>query len=581
MTINKYPIIIISLILLSLNLQAAENYKKFDLPLDLINYMEISLEGKTAVMTVFAGDSSQSFRMESLEDNRSYHEISYQGSVVLNNEGFMSSGAGYPFDLIDKTDVVFDNKKTRILFYQKDPESDVKFRSRKKNNISIFNDINIAGGDFIRGSVVSFWADIVINGEVNEDVIAVYGDISVGQQAVIRGDVISIDGKVDIAKGATVYGRVQASGGKKKFQFDRWTRWHNKEKDFSTIIRFYYDRVDGATPLLGVQFTDEDSLLPNVEIYSGYAFSSEEWRYYVGLEQSFWLKHPITLGGSFYRKLATQDDWLMQRNDNTVFALLATEDYRDYYEAEGGYIFGRFTPLSYFNVEIGTLVEKYTWLDAHTDLWSMFGGSKAFGSNFGSVPAAERASGIEALDGAEMASIILKSDLDNSDREARFGQSFWMGTAELEWLPDGWNDDFDFTRYFVRAGRFQSLNEYSGFYIKAGYGGSDGLLPLHRRYFLGGLETLLGYRHKEYSGQEFWLGNVEYRLTFPKTDITGLLLYNAGQISEEAGKLGDAEVKQSIGIGVSFEESLRLDLSRRLDRSDSSFQIYVRLGINF
>ena len=578
---NKYPFIIFLLILLSPCIRAEDKYKKYDHQLDLVNYMQISLEGKDARMTLYGGDSSQTYRLETLEDNRNYKEISHQGEKILDKDGFTLAAAVYPFDLIDKTEVTFDDKKTVITFFRKDPESESKFRNRKKNIIATFNDIDIAPGDFVRGSVVAYWADIALSGEVNEDVIAINGDITVNQQAVVRGDVIALNGKVEIAKGATVYGRVQASGGKKKLRFDRWTRWQKKEKDFSTIIRFYYDRVDGATPLLGVQFTDEDSLLPHVEIYSGYAFSSEQWRYYIGVDQSFWLQHPVTFGASLYRKLSTQDDWIMRRDDNTIFALLATEDYRDYYQAEGGYIFARFTPFSYLNFEMGALIEEYKWLDAHTDLWSMFGGSKSFRCNFGTVPSELRSAGIEALDEAEMASIVFKAGLDNSDEEERFEHPFWMGMAELEILPDSWNDDFDFTRYFVRLGRFQTLNDYSGLYLKAGYGGSDGELPLHRRYFLGGLESLMGYGHKEYSGREYWLGNVEYRLKFPRTDIAGSLFYNAGQISEETGKLGDAEVKQSIGFGVSFEESLRLDLARRLDRSDSSFKVYVRLGFNF
>ncbi|MEW5922392.1 MAG: BamA/TamA family outer membrane protein [Candidatus Zixiibacteriota bacterium] len=578
---NKYPLVIILLILITPCLNAEDKYKKYERQIDLENYMQISLVGKTAMLTLYAGDTSQSFRLESLEDNRSDREIGYQGENVLNKDGFVMAGTVYPFDMIDRTEITFDDKETRITFLQKDPESGGNFRNRKKNVVSVFENIDIAPGDFIRGSLVSFWANITLNGEINEDVIAIYGDISVGQQAVVRGDIIALNGSVDIAKGATVYGRVQASGGKKKLRFDRWTRWHKKEKDFSTIIRFYYDRVDGATPLLGVQFTDEDSLLPRVEIYSGYAFSSEQWRYYIGVEQSFWLQHPITFGASLYRKLATQDDWIMKRDDNTVFALLATEDYRDYYETEGGYIFGRFTPFSHLNLEMGALIEEYHWLDAHTDLWSMFGGSKTFRCNFGTVPMALRSEGIEALDEAEMASIVFKAGFDNSDDEERFEHPFWMGKAELEILPDAWNDDFDFTRYIVRAGRFQNLNDYSGLYMKAGYGGSDGQLPLHRRYFLGGLESLMGYSHKEYTGQEYWFGNIEYRLKFPKTDVTGSLFYNAGQIAEEAGKLGDAEVKQSIGVGICFEESLRLDLARRLDQSGSSFKVYVRLGFNF
>jgi len=578
----RFLLISILIFLISVNIYAADKYRKFDRRMDMVDFLEISAGAKSTTYSVYGATGEAPLTFDDSKISRSGDKITINGEPFLDRDGFIILGSTYSPDLIDKTELSFDNKLTVIRFMRRSPESQPKFRSRKKNNIAIFDDINIAGSDFIRGSVVSFWSDIIIEGEVNEDVIAVHGNISIGKQAVVRGDVVAIDGKIDIAGEATIYGRIQSSGGKKHHRLDRWRRWHKKEKDFSPIIRFYYNRVDGVTRQLGVQFVDEDSLLPRVKIYSGYAFSSEQWRYHVGLEQSFLLERPITIGGSMYRKLATEDDWIMPENDNTIFALIATEDYRDYYQAEGGYIFARFTPYRFINFEMGVLLEEYNWLDAHTDLWSLFGGNKLFHENYYGVPYDKRLNEITALDGAEMASLNMKINIDNRDEEIPFGGSFWIGTAALEWLPDGWNDDFDFTRYFIRAARFQTLNEYSGMYFKLGYGGSNGDLPIHRRFFLGGLETLLGYRHKEYSGREFWFGNAEYRVSIPRTDdVEPLLAYNLGQIAEEPEKLGDAELKQSIGFGVIFEESLRIDLAKRLDRSDSSFEIHVRLGFNF
>jgi len=581
MRLNKYALIAALIVLLAANVFAADKYKKFDRKSSTTDLLEIAVEDHYLEMLIYGADDSARFSFKNDEITRAGTEIIIDGRTVFNAEGMLLSGVIYPFELIEKTEVSFEGEATRVQFFQRDPKSELKIRSRKKNRISAYENVEISGTDFVRGSVVSFWSDIKIDGEVNEDVIAIFGNISIGSQAVVRGDIIAINGNVDIARGAVPYGRVQSTTGRTKQRFDRWRRWQRREKDFSPIIRFYYNRVDGVTPQLGVRFVDEDSLLPSAEIYSGYAFSSEQWRYYAGLEQSFWLEHPVTVGGAFYRRLETDDNWLMPRDDNTVFALLATEDYRDYYEAEGGYIFARFTPFRFIDFELGVLIEEYNWLKAHIDLWSMFGGSKEFRHNYYSVPSGVRPAEIAVLDESEMTSINFKMGFDDADEEERFDQSFWQVKAELEWLPDGWNDDFDFTRYFVRAARYQTFNDYSGMYFKAGYGGADGDLPIHRRFFLGGLETLLGYKHKEYTGREFWFGNAEYRLKFPKTDITGLILYNLGQITNESGDLGEAELKQSIGAGILFEESLRIDLARRLDRSESSFQFHVQLGFNF
>jgi len=581
MSVFRMAICTAVIILLAITATAEDKYKKFDRQSAYSDYIRITYDGKRNTLETFDGGDVYSLTFRPSEARLSDGVVRINSATVMDGDGFVQEDLFYPIANIEKTRLEFHDKETVVSFLRRNSEAAPKYRSRKKNSISTYENIHIETVDFVRGSVISFWSDINIDGEVNEDVVAVYGNITIGKQAVVRGDVVAFSGNIDIDKGATIYGRVQSCGGKKESRFDKWRRWKKRDKDFSTIIRFYYDRVDGATPLLGVQFIDDDSLLPAAEIYLGYGFSSEQWRYHVGVEQSFWLEHPITLGGSIYRRLRTQDDWLMQQNDNTLFALLATEDYRDYYEAEGGYLFARFTPYPSLDFELGTLLENYKWLDAHTDLWSMFGGNKEFRSNFQSVPEVLRNDEIAQLDDANLASLNFHIGFDNSDEEERFGGSFWLGKAKLEWLPDGWNDDFDFTRYFLRAARYQIINDNSGMFFKAGYGGSDGDLPIHRRFFLGGLETLLGYKHKEYTGREFWFGNAEYRLTFPKTDISGLVSYNLGAISEESGELGEAEIKQSIGIGASFEESLRIDLARRLDKSDSSFEIYVRLGFNF
>ena len=46
-------------------------------------------------------------------------------------------------------------------------------------------------------------------------------------------------------------------------------------------------------------------------------------------------------------------------------------------------------------------------------------------------------------------------------------------------------------------------------------------------------------------------------------------------------KLSDAEVRNSIGIGLTFSDMIRINVSKRLDRSDDSIKLYVRLKHQF
>lgn len=571
----------ILILLLSLNLVAQQKYKKYRRSVAREKFVEFSYAPKHGSLTIHGDDSSHTFIFTGGDISRRDDVISIKNTPVLNRDGFLLSGNVYPVEAIDRIELQIDNGNSQIYFLKRGEQPSQKYRSRKKNRISVFDDIFIEKDQFIRGGIAAFWANITIDGEVNEDVAAVFGDITIGDRAVVRGNIVAVDGKVNISKDATIYGEVHSSGLKKKYRTERWRRWYRHEKDFSAILKFYYNRIDGAAPYLGVKFVDEDSLLPEVQVYAGYGFSSERWRYHIGLEQSFLLSYPITVGGSVYKKLRSGDDWLLSETDNTLFALIATQDYKDYYEAEGGYVFVRFTPYRRLTSEVGFLGEKYKWLEGHRELWSMFGGSKRFPANFSSVPEDIRLAGKDQIDFRELKSLNAGIGYDSRDEAQDFRESYWSARAEAEWAPDGWNDDYDFTRYSIRLAGFHTLNRYLGLFLGVAHGGSDGVLPLHRKFFIGGLGTLHGYEHKEFMGSEFWLGKIEYSVRFPKTDVSGLLFYNIARISGEPVEPGSAEAKQSIGIGISFEDNVRVDIARRLDRSDSSFKLNVSLGLYF
>jgi hypothetical protein len=567
--------------LLHCNLYALDKYKEYRRPLTEDYLLKISFSEKNVIMTIYGDEDSETIIFNRSDVRRTPQEIYIKDIPVINKNGFILSRKTYPVDIIDRLDLKIDNSITEISFLKRDDSTSSRYRSRKKNSISIMDDTYIDISQFVRGSVAGFWGNIRIDGEVNEDVVAVFGDIEISDGAVVRGDVVAIGGKAEVSDRATVYGEVLSTNLKKNHRFDRWRRWQRRERDLSAIVKFHYNRVDGATPYLGMGFRDEDSLLPDVEIYAGYGFSSGRFRYNIGSEQSFFLSHPITIGGALYKRLASQDDRLISETDNTIFALLATEDYKDYYEAEGGYAFGRFTPFREINFELGILAEKYRWLDAHKGLWSLFGGSKRFPDNFSGVPKVSRPELKEQIDDGTIASVIVRTAISNQNEEDIFEDSFWKGFAELEWTPREWNDDYDFTRYMIRITRYQTVNRYTGLIISAIYGDSHDKLPWHRKFFLGGLGTLHGYRHKEYFGTEFWLGDIEYRMRFPRSDLSGWVFYNIGQIADHPQKLSDSETKHSLGVGLSYEDEVRVCLARRLDRSDSSFKIYVNLGIHF
>ncbi|UCD16658.1 MAG: BamA/TamA family outer membrane protein [Candidatus Zixiibacteriota bacterium] len=578
MTAGRILVIAFVFLAQSVCLFAEGRYKKYTRTRSEDYFMRIALHnGK--MMFAFNDDAEEEVVFNEIDITRKAGEVLIKNVIILGKDGFTFKDKVYPREMIDRVSVVLDdNEDVQVFFRAPQKERDEKFRRRRSNEVAIINELRINANRFIRGSVVGLWSDLYIEGEVNEDVIAVFGNIEIGDHAIIRGDVVALNGRISASRKATIYGEVLSSGFKKKHRFDRWRSWYRRESYVGVIGRFYYNRVDGAAPYFGLKFVDEDSLLPAVEVYGSYAFTSERWRYHLGVEQSFLLSRPLTAGGSVYQRLASSDDWLIGEDENTGFALLATEDYKDYYEAQGVYGFLRWAPFPGNSYELGIRSERHRWLDGHVNLWSLFGGSKRFPQNFMSLNSEARARAVNEIDRQNLTALSGRISLCIDNAEEELTRSFWDAFAEIEWSPDDWNSDFDFTRYLVSVARYQKLNAYTGLYFQGVYGGSDGVLPVHRKFFLGGLGTLHGYRHKEYMGTEFWLTDLQYRINFPNTDFAGWLFYGVGRIGDGPDKLADAEIKHSLGIGLSFGTDLRVNIAQRLDRAGASPRIYVRLG---
>jgi hypothetical protein len=577
MKMNKILIIAISLVLLAVGISFSQEYKKYARPQSEESFMKISFRDHHTYMTFFAPDSTETISFEQGDISKNDSAILIYGQQALNKGGFLINGKMFSPEIIDRVEVNTNaNDEISLNFLMKNEAAGTAIKARRKNDISVIDDIKIDQNQFIRGSVVSFWSNIYIDGEVNENVIAVYGNITVGDNAVIRGDVVSINGSIEVTKKATIYGSIRSTDMRDKGRKNRWMRWYRRDQYFSPVIKLYYNRVDGLAPYLGAQFQDEDSLLPSVEIYGGYGFESARWRYNIGIEQIINRRLPVTLGGSLYRKLGSNDDWIISETENTIFAFIATEDYKDYFEAEGGYAFGRVRPVGNLNIEIGILSEKYRWLDGHRHMWSLLGGSKLFPANFSTIEKSYRTTGINEINNQDITSVVIEAKLDGSKKDTSdLRYSYWRGNARIEWSLSGCDEDF--TQYRATLIRRQSFSRESSLIIKGVYGGSDGYLPLQRKFFLGGLGTLYGYDYKEYYGSEFWLGALDYGFEFPKTDMTGWIFYNVGQITDKPGKLDSAEYKHSLGIGLSFGDDIRINVSKRLDRSGASPIINVRM----
>ncbi len=570
---------VLSILTASLALSAfavESRYKDYKSSHRAQEFFEISFDKKRISVTVFKEGEEFTRWCNRVEVEKAETFISLGESVAFDTDGLAFGDDKYLYREISDTRITDAEELVTITFFTRPEASQRTGRLKKGNRIKFANNIVVEEDEFVRGILFSITGDIEVYGEVNKDIISLFGDVYIGPGAVARGDIASISGRIDIARDASVYGEVYTG---EKPRATRKYRFRRREKTLSASGTFKYNRVDGATPYGGARFDDRDSLLPSFWAVGGYGFESERWRYDFGLEQTIWRRRPLVIGGSFYRRLASDDDWLLTDGENMTFTLLVTEDFKDYYEAEGGSVYTVFKPLPTLSLEGRYRFESTKWLDAHPHLWSLFGGDKLFGENFGRVEADFRQPGIAEIDTTDNAYLFGRAEFDTRDREDPFEKSAWHLTGVIEWSDESLNSDFDYRRYTLAVRRYQKIHRRVTLLLRGMYGGSDGYLPMYKRFYLGGLGTLRGYKHKEFMGNQFWMANAEYRIDFPRTDLAASIFWDGGQITDDAKLISrDIEVKHSLGIAVFFGDDLRINLSKRLDRSfDDGPKIYVRL----
>lgn len=551
-----------------------EEYKEYT-PTNLrVPYFTISFD-KEMLWIGFPGDSTAvnvAVRRSTLDWSGA--KVTADGKTLFDERGVTVGDSICPYDLITDLAVSQHNTETIIDFYTGERARQRGPALRRGNRITFDRNISIAADEFVRGVIFTAKGNIDVAGEANKDVISLFGNINVTHSAVIRGDVVSIAGNITMDKTASIYGDTYS--GVKNISA-RKHRFARKQEEFSGEPTFSYNRVDGFAPFLTLKYEDADSLLPTVWAKGGYAFGSGRWRFDVGMEQMLWRKPALALGGNFYRRLASDDDWIIGDVENSAFAFLVKEDFKDFYQAEGGSVYLKVAPLPNTKVELRLQGEETDWQHAHRHLWSLFGGDKLFPENYRSIDSVSQLQ--KELISRKNAAIMAEFEYDSRNRENLFGHSAWRGFATLEWSDSAFGSDFNYRKYLLGIRRYQRTTRYTMLLLNGTYGASDGDLPLYKEYSLGGIGTLYGYKQKEYMGTRFWMANAEYRFAFPKSDLAFSLFWDIGQIAAGTSFDQSSQVRNSLGIAFYVGNTFRLSIARRLDRSfDNSPKIYARIG---
>ncbi len=578
---RKYPQLIFicfTLCLISFSAQAI-NYKNYKRIRNQVELFDITVEKENIKITV-ANEKEKKYETINKNDiSKNDGIITFGKFLKFKHNSIDINGHTVNYEDISEIVTYGDKDRFSLTFYRNKKERDKPSRFRKGNLFEHDKNIIIEENDFIRGFIFSVNGNIEIYGETNEDVISLFGNIFIGPKGVVRGNVITLNTQIDITDDASIYGEIYS--GKKQRSLGKHYFYRDND-DFSLTTNFNYNKVDGFSFLVGVKYNDTDSLLPTLWAKTGYAFASERSRFFIGLEQTLYRASPLSIGGEIYRRLASNDDWLLHDNENLVFALMAAEDFKDYYEAEGGTAFIKFKPIEQVSIEARYRFEKTNWLNSHPKLWAIFGSSKDFDANFGTAPETYRSNSITEIDTTNNGTLTLRLNFDNTDKEKPYKYSgFYFNSVYEKSHPD-LNSDFHYTRHQTTLTRFQRLNKRILVKLSGTYGASDGYLPMYKKFYLGGLGTLRGYSHKEFIGNKFWMTNIEYLFNFPRSDFGLSLFWDAGQITQNENFSDDDEVKHNIGVGLLFDYDFRVNIATRLDGAENNkVKTYVRFSRSF
>jgi len=178
-----------------------DTYKKYKISTNEEYLLKLSFSNGQTILTLYS--SIDENNNETLVFDQNDVEFIADTVFVKSTKIFCSQGFFTPDGLVSTNEigkVKMDTNRTgkvEIYFVKKSKSASKFVRSRSKNKFGLNKNITIESDEFIRGSAVSFWSDINIDGEVNKDVIAIFGNINISDKAIIRGDVLAINGEVN------------------------------------------------------------------------------------------------------------------------------------------------------------------------------------------------------------------------------------------------------------------------------------------------------------------------------------------------------------------------------------------------
>lgn len=338
-----------------------------------------------------------------------------------------------------------------------------------------------------------------------------------------------------------------------------------EEARFQRIVRLRYNRVDGPAATLGAAFQTGRTPAPALFAEGTYAYSRKRGLYEAGFAAPFGDRPFLTVGGSAYRRTATEDDWIASEGENTIFALTARTDYRDYYESEGGQGYVAWSPGSDFELRGGARVQSERSLATRTRV-ALTGHHPVFRPN----PSVE--------DGDDQ-SFTVRVRVGPADLPSKGGT---RGEALYERSGAPLAGDFEYGRLRAAVRQRIRLSPARDFRARLIAGSTlTGSLPSQKVWYVGGIGTLRGHDFKSYGGDQFFLLNAELYQRARK-NIYAFTFLDSGAAWFGKRNLERQHPALDAGLGVRLGEGpAAVTVGKNLRDGGSKPLVGVRLGGSF
>ncbi|MFZ5517361.1 MAG: BamA/TamA family outer membrane protein [Candidatus Zhuqueibacterota bacterium] len=542
------------------------------------------------------------------------HVINYKGKIET-HPGALVTGRNL---ILDHGTVQADSETEAEEEAELQERIEKKYLKKSRNkNSDIFRfmgDVTIEKDELIRGDVVAFRGTVTVEGEVDGDVVAIFGNVELDSAAYVDGEVVSVGGKVFREDGAYVSGdmvqtsltgvkvdnadqhvsereRDDSGNSKDEDDWDRKKRRNSWDKDFDDEpFMFRYNRVEGL--FLGLRIPqndwhDEDGGGFHLFGHAGYGFAGKRGSYQIGFGRGFFDQFGFSLGVEAHDMIETDDKWIMQEFENSLAAMLIKEDFHDFYRREGYSLYASQNITQYLRVSAEYRKDIHHNLEKNTN-WSLFGGKKKFREN-------------PAIDEIDFMSLIAKITIDSRD-DYKYPDQGWLITLSGEYAGKDFNDNgVNFDRFIVDVRRYQPLSygENLNFRIRAG--SSRGVLPQQYLFDLGGISTLPGYKFKEFENHNrMVLGNLEYQIRENRNPINDFLAFDDMNliIFASAGYVWSVEntdkathgfkslvwddLYTDVGVALCNRDgNVRLNIAKRMDEHDRPVIVTFRISRPF